>query len=209
MTSGPVQITSIVEGHGEVEGLPVLVRRIAEEIFGLPYVIAHKPHRVPKGRMQKPGELARVVRLQSGRVAGTGGVLVLTDADDDDPAELKSSLQATCDSAALSATIVSIAVREYEAWFLAAVESLRPLRSVADDATYAGNPETPRDAKGALEECMTESYSSIRHQPSFNARLDIVGAAAKAPSLQRFVDAVGQIIDRNRESATDKDASPS
>lgn len=202
MTQDPVQIASVVEGHGEVQGLPVLIRRISQEIHGEPFVVAHTPHRIPKSKMRKSPELTRVVRLQSGRVRDTGGVVVLTDADDDDAEDLRMELQATSDSAAFSLTVVVIAVKEYEAWFLAGIESLREHKSIRDDADYCGDPEQPRNAKLALEERMTESYDSIRHQPAFNARLDIAAAATRSPSLTRFVNALGTIIHQTRAQAS-------
>lgn len=42
--SAPVRITSIVEGYGEVAGLPVLLRRLAAELGHYPDV--SKPHRI-------------------------------------------------------------------------------------------------------------------------------------------------------------------
>lgn len=200
MTQGPVQIALVVEGHGEVHGLPILVRRIAHEMCGEPFIVAHTPYRIPKSKMLKPRELERVVRLQAGRVEGTGGVVVLTDSDDDEPEGLRALLQATTTTAAaaLAAAVVVVAVREYEAWFLAAIESLRSHKSVSDNAAYAGDPEEPRNAKLALEKCMTESCDSIRHQPAFNAHLDIAAAAARAPSLQRFIEAIETIVRQAR-----------
>ncbi len=40
------------------------------------------------------------------------------------------------------------------AWFLGGIESLRPHRSVRDDARFDSDPEAPRDAKGRLRQLM-------------------------------------------------------
>lgn len=190
-------ITSIVEGHGEVEGFAVLLRRIALERCGV-VVDAAKPHRVPRDKLiHRPAELARAVELQTGRVhaSGTGGLVVLVDADDDSPDRLSSLLEAgAAPSAGSVPTVAVVAVREYEAWFLAGVESLRAHRAVLDDAEFVGDPEAPRDAKGRLEKMMSVPYDSVRHQAAFNALLDIGTVARRSPSFQRLVDAVTAMV---------------
>jgi len=58
---------------------------------------------------------------------------------------------------------VVFAVREYEAWFLAAANSLwgRP---------YQDNPESIRDAKGELRRLFLEDYAPTTDQASLSAR---------------------------------------
>jgi hypothetical protein len=187
------QIASIVEGHGEVHALPELIRRIAWERFGA-YVQVPRPHRVPRANMIKGPDLDRAVRLQGGRVRGAGGVIILTDSDDANAPELQRHLQAIADSADEGQVIAVLAVREYEAWFLAGIQSLRRHQSVRDDAEFDGDPERPRDCKKALEQQMNESYDPIRHQVAFNAIMDINAAAARSPSMQCLVDAIGAIV---------------
>ncbi|NDO89564.1 DUF4276 family protein [Cellulosimicrobium composti] len=200
--SGAIVIASVVEGHGEVTGLPVLLRRIAFERHNI-HVDVLKPHRVPRANMvRRPDELQKAVRLQANRVRGAGAVIVLTDSDDDDPEKLRARLQATVDGANTSApAVVSVAVREYEAWFLAGIESLRVHPSVLDDATYEDDCEAPRNPKLRLEMLMTESYGSVRHQVAFNARLDLDEVASKSPSFRQFLDAVAAVVDPGCEAA--------
>jgi len=86
-------IASIVEGHGDVAAVPILLRRLAREA-GLPTVNAPRPIRIPKTKLVRPDgtvnddELGRAVLLAASRLPdpGTGGVLVLLDADDSCPA---------------------------------------------------------------------------------------------------------------------------
>jgi len=184
-------VASIVEGHGEVEAVPELLRRIARERFGRE-IDCLKPHRVPRANIPRPGELGRALRLQVARAGGRGGVVVILDADDDDPARLRRDLQAIADDVAPGAAVVVVAVREFEAWFLAAVESLRSHRSVRDDATYPGDPESRRDAKGELQRLMTEPYGAVRHQVAFCAYLDLEEAARRSPSFASLIEAVGR-----------------
>lgn len=191
MSGAPV-IASVVEGYGEVSAVPVLVRRIGREIFGVE-VTCLTPHRLPRGRMEKESELGRALMLQGARVGTRGGVIILLDADDDDPAELAARLEGIAGSVAARTRVV-VAVREYEAWFLAGIQSLRTHRSVSDDAEYEGDPEAKRDCKGALERLMTEPYGEVRHQVAFSSQLDVATTMEHSPSFRRFVSAVGDLI---------------
>jgi hypothetical protein len=51
----------IVEGHGEVEAVPVLIRRIAAEVVPRQEVLIKPILRVPANRLIKQGELERTV----------------------------------------------------------------------------------------------------------------------------------------------------
>lgn len=70
----PVRIIPIVEGHGECDAVPVLIRRIALDIDpGLvPDVL--KPLRVPAAKLQKPDELDRTIQLAALKLRGSGGI---------------------------------------------------------------------------------------------------------------------------------------
>lgn len=170
----------VVEGHGDVPAARQLVTRLAAE-EGFYELLIFPPHRVPRNQLVAPGpltgrDLGRVLDLQAGRVGQEGLVVVLVDADDDDPATVKSvireaGMQHDC------WILPVVATREYEAWFLAALESLRSHPAVRDDASYAGDPEMPRGAKAALARQMTTSYKETIHQPAFTAAMDLAQAA--------------------------------
>jgi hypothetical protein len=188
--NSPPTIATVVEGHGEVKALPVLLRRIAYELLGVPYVLVPPPYRVKRNRMTQPAELSPASRFQSVRVADRGGVLVLADADDDCAVNLAADLRQAAQPTPVE---VAIAVREFEAWFLGAVESLRGHSAVRDDAVYDGNPERPRAAKGVLEELMTEPYRETLHQPAFAAMVDIQ-QAQEVRSFAHLVTCVDRLL---------------
>jgi hypothetical protein len=77
--------------------------------------------------------------------------------------------------AAGTACAVVMAYREYEAWFLASIESLRGKRGIRDDATSHPEPEAPRGAKGHLELRMEDgrSYHGTADQPALTAEFDM------------------------------------
>ncbi len=145
-------VASVVEGHGDVKALPVLARRVAEAV-GVFDLTIPQPHRCPRNEMIALGpsagpDLVRVMRFQAARAGRAGVLLVVVDADDDEPAAVASVIVEV--AAALPCPTIAVpATREYEAWFLAALESLQSHPLIRDDAEWAGDPrslETPRVA---------------------------------------------------------------
>jgi hypothetical protein len=78
-----IELTCIVEGHGECEAVPVLVRRIAAQLDLALRMRIPPPLRVPKSRLLKPGELERTVELAARKVGRPGVILILLDSDED------------------------------------------------------------------------------------------------------------------------------
>ena len=83
-----MKLIAIVEGHGDVAAVRVLLRRVLHEKLQRYDVEIEPPIRVPKDKLLKPGELERAVNLAARRTSATDGIIVLVDADDDCPAEL-------------------------------------------------------------------------------------------------------------------------
>lgn len=185
-------IAPIVEGDGEVQAVPVLLRRICMELLGVYDVTIRKPWRLPRGKMTKAQEMLKVIDVISHGIGDGGGIIVILDQDDDAcVVELAESLVG---EASISCPVeVVVACREYEAWFLAAIESLRPHKSVKPTASYAGNPELPRDAKKRLELNMLESYRETLHQSAFSGVIDLTAAASRSRSFARMVSATKKL----------------
>ncbi|WP_078904094.1 DUF4276 family protein [Streptomyces xanthophaeus] len=194
MNHAPI-IAPIVEGYGEVAAVRQLITRIGEQ-SGV-YVEVAQPFRLDSGKMRKPEELAKAVRLQEVRVRGrVGGVLIVRDGDDGDiqcPVELARRIAPEPGASSVPVEVV-IAYHEYEAWFLAAVESLRGHPSVRDDATTPQDPEARRSAKKQLELMMNESYKETLHQAKFSSLIDLSVASSNSRSFRRMVHAVEKLI---------------
>lgn len=191
MTKPPV-VAPIVEGHGEVSAVREIVTRIGLELLHGTWIEVAQPFRLDSGRMRKPDELAKAIRIAAARVQGPGGVLVLRDGDDADidcPVQLAEILRPGQNLVPVGVEIV-IAYQEYESWFLAAADSLRAHPDVRDDAVAPANPEGRRDAKRELEKLMLESYKETRHQPKFSALIDLKTASKQSRSFRRMVHAV-------------------
>ena len=188
-----VRIASVVEGHGEVEALPVLIRRICEEQGEYGHEVG-KPHRIHRPEMHTPKVLA-AVRIQRARVGKNGIVVVLYDADDD---EWEAAKKSTQEQLGQERAVIAVAVREYEAWFLAALESLGESRAIKRGARFDADPEQPRNAKKQLELHMTESYRETLHQPKFSALMDLDLLRRRSPSYGRFEDDLAAALKLNQ-----------
>jgi hypothetical protein len=189
-----IAVAPIVEGHGEMPAVPTLIRRISLELHGT-YTEVAPSFRLDSAKMRKPEDLAKAIRLQAARVPGRGGVLIIRDGDDSDvtcPVELAFSMAPPPGLVPVPVEVV-IARHEYEAWFLAAAESLRSHPSVHDDAKAPEDPEGKRDAKGMLRDIMNESYKETLHQAKFSALMDLDLAAQRSRSFRRMVSAVGSL----------------
>jgi len=182
-----VHIGSIVEGYGDRTALPLIVRKIAHNL-GVFDIDIRTPHRLNRSDMTTP-KVGAAARIQRAGIGVDGFVIVLYDSDDDDPETTETATRKIISEAGEDA-IVCVAVREFEAWFLAGISSLRGAASVRDDASFDGDPESPRDAKGRLEDAMTETYKETLHQARFAAQLDLDLAAGRSPSLRRFIELV-------------------
>lgn len=181
-----MKIRCVVEGHGDVAALPILLRRIATELLGISHVDVRPPIRQPRQRLVKAGELEKAIELAARQAGPQGLVLILLDADDDCPARLGPDLldraRAQCGAIA---SVVVLANREYEAWFLAAALSLRGQRGLPSDLAPPPSPEAIRNAKGWLADRMG-GYQETIDQPALTAVFSLDEAMA-APSFAKLV----------------------
>lgn len=181
-------LASVVEGHGEVLALPILLRRLAQDVDPGDVISAPTPWRLPRGRFRVPGELERALAVVSRRVTGQGGVIILLDSDDDCPVTLATELaHRAAGAAAPGCPVAVVAVqREFEAWFLAALDSLGSHPDVTAGLPSVADAEAVRDAKGRLQDAMVSAkYSPTRHQPAFVAAMDLEQARA-CRSFRKF-----------------------
>ena len=190
-------IVAIVEGPGEVDAIPILIRRIAAA--ALPGAAPHvpRPIRIKRDRFLKEHELERYVDLAARQSGPDGGVLIVLDADDDCPAELAAAILRRATRARSDRPIkVVLARREYEAWFLAAADSIAGRRGLPSDITAPNEAETIRDAKGWLTSRMPpgRAYKETRDQPALTSLFDLATARRGAPSFDKMWRTVIQLL---------------
>jgi hypothetical protein len=186
-----MKLASIVEGHGEVAAVPLLLRRVIAAVAPGVFVDLVPPFRVPRNRIVRPGELERAVELQARKAGPGGAVLILLDADDDCPADLAPRLHARATAARGDRRLgVVLANREFEAWFLASVEALRSL--LVEKPETIADPERPRSPKAWLERNLAGGYQPTLDQPRLVAALDLE-RARRAPSFDKLLREVTRI----------------
>ncbi|MEO3855758.1 DUF4276 family protein [Acrocarpospora sp. B8E8] len=196
--SGQITIASVVEGHGEVRALPVLLRRITQAA-GIWDIKIPEPHRIPRGTLVAPNGVESAVRKVAALNAiSAGGILVLADSDDDCPATLGPELLARARQARADKNIsVVLAHREFEAWFLAAATSLSGCRGLADPLQPPDNPEGIQGAKEWLTARKVDGtpYKETADQAALAGTFDLVEARKAAPSFDKFCRDVERLIE--------------
>ena len=182
-------IASIVEGDGEVVALPVLLRRMGEWLTPGIRIDLPLPIRVRRDRfLRRDEEFKRHLLLAAAKCGDKGWILVLLDADNDCPATLGEQILKRAHSLVPHRRIsVVLANREYEAWFLAAANSLHGKRGFVFDNPQNFNPEHPRNAKGWLGNRMnTGTYRETTDQPAFSAVMDLRQAQENSRSFRKL-----------------------
>ena len=197
-----VKIGCIVEGHGEVEAVPILIRRVAACHYPELTTVIPTPIRIPRNKVFKVGELERAVGLAVRNIKQQGAIFIILDSDDDCPAQLGPSLLHRISQIFRNMPIaVVLAKHEFEAWFLAAAASLRGKRGLRSDIDPPNDPEAIRGAKEWLRDRMQsgKTYRSKRDQPALAALFDIE-QARQADSFDKcyrdIVRLLGELRDR-------------
>lgn len=190
-----MKIQPIVEGYGEVKALPILLRRQVEEAEVWMVGIG-RPSRRPRNQLVRESELKKAVRLALLQ-SECSGVLVLFDGDSDCPAELGPAVQewAAAEAGDVPCEVV-IAHREYEAWFLASIESIRGHRRIRADAQSHPVPEQPRGAKEQLEARMEvgATYLETTDQPALSASFSLMSAHRRSRSFRKLAGSFGRLV---------------
>ena len=189
-------IQSIVEGDGEVAAFPRLLERLVAEL-GCYEAIGYSPFLENRTGIVKEEKFKRTVQVVSDR-PGTSAIIILFDADDDCARDLIPQMtQWTQEVVPSLPCAVVLARREYEAWFLAAIASLRGQRRVRDDAQYDRDPEAVRGAKGVISRFMPPSkpYSETADQVALSAVFDLGQAHRGASSFRKLVKEVHRLLE--------------
>ncbi len=196
----PLRIACVVEGHGDVNAVPTVIRRVAQEVEPATSVVIPHPIRIPKGKLLRPGELERAVQLAAMQAGERGGILILIDADDDCPAQLAPALLARARTARGDVPLAVVLPKsEFESWFLAAAESLRGHHGLPADLQPPANPEAIRGAKEWIHRYMQGGYVPTLHQASLAAAFDIQ-LARRADSFDKCYREIARLLAIFREA---------
>lgn len=184
-----IPISTIVEGHGEVKALPVLLRKMAEQWPAARQVNLLPPIRVQRDRfLNREKEFCRHLMLAAAKAGDSGWILLLLDADDDCPAELGPRIYQKAQKYIPHRRFsVVLANREFESWFIASAQALNGVRGFCFQSRKLVEAEVPRDAKGWIRKHMQDrTYNEILDQPAFTAKMDLYQALAGSRSFQKL-----------------------
>ena len=128
------------------------------------------------------------LKLAAAKCGDAGWILILFDADDDCPAQKGAAVLARAQAIiSFRRVAVVLANREYEAWFIAAADSLngcRGFQSHVKDALI--DPEIPRNAKGWVRQRMAAGYGETTDQAALSARFDLELAHQRSRSFRKL-----------------------
>lgn len=190
-----VRIAALVEGDGEVFGVPVLIRRIVQSIDSSVSPVVPRGFRHPSGSILRIGGLERAIDTVA-ELYPAHAVLVVIDSDDTCPKDLGPELQARASKSRPDLGVaVVLAHREYEAWFLAAAESLGGRRSLRHDLAPPAEPEEVRDAKGWLSRQMPSALRySTQDQVALTSVFDLKLAQRRSRSFRKLWKEIENIL---------------
>ena len=189
------KFVAIVEGDGEVEAVPLLMRWIAAEVAPLSPPTVLRPIRVRRQRILKEGELERYVRLAAVRVEDDGRILILLDANGDCPARIGPARLERARMASPGRRIESVLAKsEYESWFVASAESIAGARGILPKIAAPMDPESIRGAKEWLDDRMQGSYRPTADQAALTATFDMASARLRSPSFDKMWRAMTALL---------------
>lgn len=192
-----IVIASIVEGHGEQQAVQRLLRRIATDAVPQARFRVNEPIRVKSGSfLSDRTYFSKYVTLAAAKARQeiAGHVLILLDCEDDCPARLGPRLLEQAHAVAADVNVVvALAHREYETWFMAAVESLRGVEGMSGGVVRPANPEATRDAKGWIGRRMPYGYDPISHQLPFTNAFDL-DAGRTVASFDRLYRKIASLL---------------
>ena len=187
---------AIVEGAGDVKAAPVLLRKILYEYFDY-YDIGVATPKKAGGRpaLDRPGGIEKFIEYAA-LTPNCGAIIVLVDADDDCATELAKQICDRCKIVGVSVPIAVVcAVREYEAWFLASLDTIRGVLGSDHEINYEGDPEALAGVKEWLTQQMplNRAYKPTIDQATMSSLVDIPTAHANSRSFRRLCHAVEEL----------------
>ena len=192
-------IIAIVEGDGELEAVPALLRRILWERLHRFDISAKKP----KAAGGKPNLLKRFeMFLQYALLESCDAILVLVDADEECPLEQVPNLAVRAAALNLNVPVAIVYARsEYETWFICSLsectgEPIRARLGIPASVNAPQNVEDVRAAKGWLEHHMPidRGYKETEDQAPLTHHIDLDLTHSRSRSFRRFCHAVDELV---------------
>ena len=207
----PLRLVPIVEGEGEEQALPLLLRRLLTEKFtytAADVEILHPKNARGCGRLTAENGLERYLRHALNE--DCDGVLVLLDNDPAIRLHESGQLPDACAPALAhylahraaaiyrrKPVVIVVARWEYEAWFLASLETVGPVVGLPANVVFEGDVESVRGVKEWFNARLPSGrrYSETLDQPAMTEELDWELVAKRSRSFQRLIHALEQLIE--------------
>lgn len=175
-------VFSIVEGHGDVEAVRVLIRSFAHNVASNYDFELLEPMRISRGKILDEAELGRAVQLANLRLRDfdVRWLFAVFDSDDECPVVLATAAHQIISSRSVNLeTSVVIADKEFESWFLCALDVIRAGNRLRSGVQLVQDSAAIRDAKGYFERNFlpsgayySEAIDQARFSSFFNFNLD-------------------------------------
>ena len=193
-------IVVIVEGDGEVESAPGLIRRILwERLFR--YDIS----RIKSMPTNSKSNFLRGFEqfLEYAIDENADAILALVDADEECPVEAAGSLVDRASALNLGVPVAVVYAKcEYETWFICSLsegtgEGIRARLNIASSVNAPENVENIRGAKEWLEGHMPQDqrYRETLDQEPLTHHIDMELAHRRSRSFRRLCHAVEELVD--------------
>lgn len=214
-----LRLVPIVEGFGEEQAMPVLIRRWLrhrrfDQWFEVPDLAVNAKG---CGRLKAPFDAQRHVGIEHYVRAALNGkpdaILAVLDGDNECLQRSKGQglgpellARARRIAGAVPVSVV-VANRTYEAWLLAGRTALHRSRLVRADAPLRTVtwPEVPSSNKGFLNDCLLEkerAYSPPVHQPALTEVMSFSpGSQKRSPSLAKLLRELSSLATAARRRA--------
>ena len=173
-------VAPIVEGHGDVAALPVLLRKMH------PSIQVKSPVRFPRTKLLIDEHLRRAARIAASNIVDRGAVLLVIDADEDCAAQRAPDLEKRlCGFLPNRCCRVVLAVREFEAWIVGG---------------HAEFDVIDPDNAGHLKDRIREKhgvYKETVDQPRLIATVDLQLLARRSRSFRHLSKVLGELLGSN------------
>jgi len=194
--TAPYLILAIVEGHGEQNAVPILLRRWFKHRRFRNFETPDRAIRAPgSGALKCTHDPVREVGIEHyvemAASERPDGILVVLDSDDECQERAKDRrrqglgpelLQRARRKAPHIPIEVVVANREYEVWFLAALDTLRRAGCLPREKRWVGsiaNIESIRDCKKPLADMLGRPYEEGTDQRDFTGALPFTATMAR------------------------------
>lgn len=191
-----LRVIPIVEGHGEVDAVRTLLRRVWKELLGGDFVDVLQPIRQKRDRLvsDRFNDLCAAVNLAVGKLRNApadgipGLVLVLVDAEEEASCQLDPSLLERSKACRPDVDLTCVvAMPCFETWFVAAASSLAEHLDTSEDATLPESPERDRLGKGWVKQRIrSPKYSETVDMPRLTAAMDLNLCRQRSPSFDKL-----------------------